>query len=279
MFPIARRVQIFQGQRFQVDPKWKDRLSDIGIAADLDWSVVAGGRLVSRSDVTRCFRIELDDGEVIYFKRYVYPLKKIMEFWMRPGKASVEAWAYGQLQQLGIPTLDVIAFGERRLMGMLVATFIVTKEMPDTQDMSDFAIDVWSRLPMEERKAVYRDISGKLVQQVRRAHDGGFFHHDLKWRNILLKKDTAGYTPVWIDSPRASRMRFREHRGVIVDLSGLARIAVSLLSKYDRMRFVCQYLGRDRRPGDASRLYRQVARHLGRRPPKPILLPEQDISE
>ena len=233
------------------------------------------GQRVSGSPHSSCFCIELDDGQVVYFKRYVYPPKRWFEFILRPGKAAVEAWAYATLKQLGIPTLEVVAFGERRVFGALVASFIVTREVPDSQDLSRFGPDVWYHLPQDERKRIYKEIAGKLVKQVQTAHQAGFFHHDLKWRNILLQKDGDSYTPVWIDAPRASRMRLLRRRGAVVDLSGLARIAISLLSKYDRMRFIWQYLGDSKKPGDAGRLYRQVARHLGRRIPTKSLLPEQ----
>ncbi|MCP4993431.1 MAG: hypothetical protein GY934_06555 [Gammaproteobacteria bacterium] len=225
------------------------------------------GQRVSGSPHSSCFRIELDDGEVVYFKRYVYPPKRWFEFLLRPGKAAVEAWAYATLQELGIPTLDVVAFGEQRFFGTLVASFIVTREVPYSQDLRRYGAEVWYHLPQEERQRTYREIAGKLVEQVRTAHAANFFHHDLKWRNILLQQEGGNLTPVWIDAPRASRMPIRRRRGAVVDLSGLARIAISLLSKYDRMRFVWNYLGSSRRPGDASRLYREVSRHLGRRMP------------
>ncbi len=258
-----------------VDPAWQHSLAKIGISDDLPWSELAVGQRVSGSPHSSCFRIELNDGEVVYFKRYIYPPKRWFEFMLRPGKAAVEAWAYATLQQLGIPTLEVVAFGEHRLFGTLVASFIVTREVPHSQDLSRYGPEVWYHLPQDERKRMYREIAGKLVEQVRKAHAANFFHHDLKWRNILLQQDDNGVTPVWIDAPRASRMRLRRHRGAVVDLSGLARIAISLLSRYDRMRFVWHYLGDSRRPGDASRLYREVARHLGRRMPSKIVLTEK----
>ena len=83
---------------------------------------------------------------------------------------------------------------------------------------------------------------------------------------------------MWIDAPRADIKRLRRKRGIMVDLSGLARMAVSMLSVYARMRFICQYLGRERKPGDAKNLFQQVARHLSRRPPKPLRLPERNNS-
>ncbi len=267
MIALNRSVQTFHGETFSADPDWRERLELIGLCQDSAWDTLCAGERVSGSPHSSCFRIELEDGEVVYFKRYVYPPKRWFEFMFRPGKAAVEAWAYSTLREIGVPSLEVVAFGERRVLGSLAASFIVTREVPDTQDLSRYGPEVWVHLPYDERMRIYKDVSGKLIDQMRLAHGAGFFHHDLKWRNILLQKCEDGFLPVWIDAPRASRMVFRQHRGAVVDLSGLARIAISLLSKYERMRFVWRYLGVARRPGDASRLYREVARHLGRRMP------------
>ncbi len=271
MIALTRSVQTIHGQKFLVDPAWQERLAQIGISEELPWSRLELGQRVSGSPHSSCFRIQLDDGEVVYFKRYVYPPRRWFEFVLRPGKAAVEAWAYATLQQLGIPTLEVVAFGEQRVFGTLAASFILTREVPNSEDLSRYGPEVWYHLPPDERRRVYREVADKLVRQVRKAHAAGFFHHDLKWRNILLQQDGAGVTPVWIDAPRASCMRLRRRRGAVVDLSGLARIAISLLSRYDRMRFIWNYLGGSRRPGDAARLYREVARHLGRRMPGKIV--------
>lgn len=272
MIDITRSVQIFHGVKFSADASWQQRLERVGLGKNLSWKKLTVGERVSGSPHSSCFRIELDDGEIVYFKRYVYPAKRWFEFMFRPGKAAVEAWAYAALKELGIPTLDVIAFGEHRILGSLAASFIVTREVPDTLDLSKYGPEIWYHLPKDEKKRIYQEVSCRLIEQMRRAHDSNFFHHDLKWRNILLQRRENGFMPVWIDAPRASHMRLRSHRGIVVDLSGLARVAISLLSKYDRMRFVCRYLGSSRMPGEASRLYRDVACHLGRRmPTKPIV--------
>ena len=110
MISITRSVQAVHGQKFLVDPVWRERLARIGISEDLPWSQLELGRQVSGSPHSSCFRVELDDGEVVYFKRYVYPSKRWFEFILRPGKAAVEAWAYATLQQLGIPTKIVLTY-------------------------------------------------------------------------------------------------------------------------------------------------------------------------
>mgnify|MGYP000494157735 CR=1 FL=1 len=70
--------------------------------------------------------------------------------------------------------------------------------------------------------------------------------------------------------------RFRRRRGVVVDLSCLARLALGYLSLYDRYRFVRGYLGPGADPVQVKRLFRQVQAHLERRPPRPLQLPASD---
>ncbi len=275
MRSFSRRLKIVHGEYFVVDEPWKNALEAAGITIGNKWIKAVGDQLVSYSPATRCFRYQLNDQRTVYFKRYVYAKNHWLEFWMRPGKAGVEVFAYQQLAQLGIPTLDPVAYGEYRRFGMLLATCVVTVEVPNAVELRKFAIDTWYLMPEPQRSDVYREIAQKLVEQLRTAHAASFFHHDLKWRNILIQKNESGYTPVWIDAPRADIKRLRRNRGIMVDLSGLARIAISVLSVYARMRFICQYLGRERKPGDARHLFRQVADHLSRRPPKPVQLPER----
>jgi tRNA A-37 threonylcarbamoyl transferase component Bud32 len=218
----------------------------------------------------------LSGAQTVYFKRYVYAKKKWHEFFLRPAKPAVELWAYSRLQSLGIPTLEVVAFAERRLFGMMVAGCIVTRGVPDTIDLGAFARTVWCHWPRERRIETARALAGALLDQARTAHRHGFFHHDLKWRNILVNAQGDPESLVWIDAPRASRMLFRERRGVVTDLSGLARIAISLFSRFELMRFVHLYLGAEGGSTEAKRLFSQVQRHLGRRMPRPVNLPFPD---
>ena len=273
MLYLTRRMQRFHGRKFLSEPDFEQQLNEMGVHADMDWANFSAGELISDSPATRCYRVVLADGSTFYYKRYVGSIRRAMRFWMRPGKAAVEVWAYRKLAALKIPSLDVVAFGEQRFLGVMRSSFLITRAVPNTQDLDQFALDDWYQMAEPMRRQVYQEISNCLLRQMRVAHKGGFFHHDLKWRNILVQKEDGHYSTVWIDAPRASTMPLRERRGVVVDFSGLARIAVSLLSVYDRMRFIYKYLGSERKPGDATQLYREIAANLGRRPPKPIVLP------
>jgi hypothetical protein len=267
---------VFQGRRLRVLAAWRERLRDLGIGEDSGWIALSRGELVSRSPSTRCYRIALGNGESVYFKRYVYPPRKLLEFWLRPSKAVVEAFGFARLRGLGIPSLDVLALGEVRRFGLLRAACVVTRGIPNSRTLEQFAREHWYWLPEPERRRVQREISQRLLQQLRRAHEAGFFHHDLKWRNILIHEGEQGFTPVWIDCPRAFQRRFGGRRGAVVDLSCLARLALGYLSLYDRYRFLRGYLGPGADPAEVKRLFRLVQARLERRPPRPLQLPPRD---
>jgi len=276
LFCARRKVHTLHGDVFDVDSGWRARLAQLGVSRDRDWAEFVGGHLVSTAPSTKCYRCDLEGGQTVYFKRYTYGTKVWHEFLLRPAKPAVELWAYSRLKELGIPTLDVVAFGERRQFGVLLAGFIVTEGIPDTMDLDEFTRTVWCHWPRARRMTAARAIARALLEQARTAHRSGFFHHDLKWRNILVNPSGDPRSLIWIDAPRASRMRFRERRGVITDLSGLARIAISLFSRFELMRFVHLYLGEEDGSTEAKRLFRQVQRHLGRRMPRPVDLPFPD---
>jgi len=270
MIETGRRLQVFHGRRYVWARGWKARLAQIGIAEDDRWIDLEPGELMSRSPATRSFRVGLPDGETVYFKRYVYTPRYWLEFWLRPGKAAVEVFGLARLSALGIEAPEVVALGEKRWLGMLLATFLVTREVRDARGLVDFAEERLMPARGTERRAVFLMVARPLVEQLRRAHAARFFHHDLKWRNILIREDAAGVVPVWIDCPRGDVKRIRWRRGVVGDLSALARVALSLCTVRERWRFLRMYCGPHATRGQIKALWGRVAAHLARRPPRAV---------
>jgi len=265
-----RQLHTLHGDVFRIDDAWRDALSSIGITEGIDWTRFEGDALVSTSLATKCYRCDVADRAPVFFKRYVYPRRFWLEFWMRPAKGAVECWAYSRLHALQIPSLEVIAFGERRRLGMLLASGIVTAGVADSMNLEAFVRDVWCHWPKQWRVRVAREIAERLLSQLRVAHAGRFFHHDLKLRNLLINSEGDPASLVWIDAPRASRMRWRARRGVVTDLSALARIAINVFSRSELMRFLHMYLAGTGSAGEAKRLFREVGQHLARRMPRPL---------
>ena len=255
------------GSQLYFEDGWEDRLKEIGLLQAARWHTLVPGTRVTGSLVVNTYRVPLSSGAVVYFKRYVYNNK--YRYFMQQSRAANEVWSYRQLADIGIPTLRPLALGEIREFGCLVATCIVTREVPDALSLDDFARQHWCKLPRAERSHVYREISTEIISQLRRAHGRRFFHFDLKWRNILVHRDADGhYRCTWIDCPRGRYMHLRPGRGQLVDLSSLARLSLSYLSRTQRLRFVYDYLGGRASRKRVRRLFMKIDRHLSRRMPR-----------
>lgn len=267
MIKAGKGLCHLNGNRLYFEDGWEDRLKEIGLLQGSRWHTLEPGPLVTGSVVVNTYRVPLSSGAAVYFKRYVYNNKN--RYFLQQSRAANEVYCYQQLADIGIPTLRPLVLGEIREFGRLIAACVVTKEVPDAPSLDNFARQQWCELPRAERSRVYREISAEVIGQLQRAHRNKFFHFDLKWRNILVHRDADGqYRCTWIDCPRGRYMRLRPGRGQVVDLSALARLSLSYLSRTQRLRFIYDYLGEQASRKQARRLFMKVDRHLSRRMPR-----------
>ena len=268
MITVGRRPCHFHGNRLYFEDGWEDKLREIGLVQGSDWRSLSPGSLINASPRVNMFRVTLSTGETVYFKRYVHRIKKSITA-LLISKSGNEVFSYQQLSRIGVPTLKPLALGEMRRGWLKPPNCIVTLGIENSVSLDEFALNQWCNMPALEKKHVYREISQKILQQVRLAHRQHFFHYDLKWRNILVQKDADGaYHCTWIDCPRGRYMRLRSSRGCMVDLSSLARLSLSYLSKTQRLRFIYDYLGEGASRKRARKLFMKIDRHLSRRPPR-----------
>lgn len=279
MIPDKRLAINFHGNCVRYADGWQEKLSAIGIDNDRPWWLLAPGDEITASPLTQCYRVTLEGGEVVYFKRYVYTILKPQFYYPMASKAAVECFGYNILSKLGIPTLEVLAVGELRRYGDIRAAFIVTRGIPETTELSSFAQQVWYPMAEPQRSEVFRKISQTLIKQLQVTQQAHFCHHDLKWRNILVQQNADDYRLIWIDCPRARNIWFRHRRSQLVELGALARLALSYLSPWQQMRFLRQFLGKRQRPHQAKQLFQQIRYYLSRRPPRPITLPAAEHTD
>lgn len=231
------------------------------------------GKSVSKSKRVNAYRVDLKDGSCIYFKTYSFH-GQLKDYFMRQSKCAVEVNSYQILDEIGIPTIKPLAFGEDRIFGMLKSCCIVTLGVDNTTQLEDWAKEIWLKLPEDDKKKAFQQIFKETAKYTRMAHEAGFFHYDLKWRNIIIKKDGDDYKTTWIDCPRGRKMPLREERGRMVDLSCLARLALSYLSKTQRLRFLYTYYGENASRYEVKKMWCLVTDHLSRRKPKPVKFDE-----
>jgi hypothetical protein len=260
---------VFHGKGLFTNPEDSEDLESIGLDASCDWNTYQSGEIITEGS-TSCYKIPLpNSNQHLFFKRYSVDGEP-WRFFLRRSKAACETINYQRLNDLGIPTLDVVACYEQRTLGRLDWACIVTREITDSHQLDQFIQKIWPSMPAPEQRRVFDSIKGQLFEQLRMAHAARFFHFDLKWRNVLIQKTPTGYRPVWIDCPRGRFQRVQWRRGIVADLSALARLAISHFSRTQQMRFIYDYLGKDANRRTAHRLFRAVQRHLGRRPPRAL---------
>ena len=268
MITVGRRPCHLHGNRLYFEDGWEDKLREIVLVQGVDWRSLSPGTLINASPRVNMFCATLSMGETVYFKRYVPPVKKSLTALLM-SKSGNEVFSYQQLSKIGVPTLKPLALGEMRRGWLKPPNCIVTLGIENSVSLDEFALKQWYNMPAPEKKRVYREISQEILQQIRLAHKHNFFHYDLKWRNILVQTDADGrYHCTWIDCPRGKYMRLRRSRGRMVDLSSLARLSLSYLSKTRRLRFIYDYLGEGASRKQARKLFMKIDGHLSRRPPR-----------
>lgn len=106
-----------------------------------------------------------------------------------------------------------------------------------------------------------------LAGAVARMHAAGFFHWDLQWRNILVRRSSGDFDIFLIDSSRGGLRRTpigRAH-GRIRDLFCLDKLARRHLSRTTRLRFLRAYLGPDAARNPTRRLIRRLLAYVDRK--------------
>ena len=162
---------------------------------------------------------------------------------------------------MGIPTAELVAYGESVTSGSYCGT-LITREVRGTRDLAAL---VDNRHSLLDDRLWRRRVIGRLSVTVQKMHASGFVHNDLKWRNILvdLTDDPAVYL---IDCPLGRKMPGPMLvRGRIKDLACLDKIARKQLSKMERLRFYLAYKGKTRLDiKDKKEIYRVLRFFEGR---------------
>ncbi|MBN1142244.1 MAG: lipopolysaccharide core heptose(I) kinase RfaP [Deltaproteobacteria bacterium] len=159
--------------------------------------------------------------------------------------AGNEWQAVTRLQELGVPTMKVAAFGCRGRNPACQHSFIITEDLGDTVSLEDFTRD-WAKTPPVPR------LKWALIHEVgrmaRAMHQGGVNHRDFYLCHFLLHKDPpcgkGRIRLALIDLHRAQVRSSVPRRWRNKDLAGLYFSALEIgLTQRDLMRFLKIYFG------------------------------------
>ncbi|WP_439860717.1 lipopolysaccharide kinase InaA family protein [Pseudomonas sp. MBLB4136] len=231
-----------------LQPEYAGRAAEFG---SLEAVFALEGERITKDPLSEVIRIERY-GVRYYVKRYWGAGKGLRRYIGRP-RVKAEWQNLKYFAKWGIPTAPIVAYGLERRLGAFVRGALVTRELPDTLDMSQLADSdhPWLR----DRHWVDR-ISRQLAAATRALHGKHFTHNDLKWRNLLVNEQAELF---FIDCPTGAfwwgpLLRYR----VIKDLACLDKVAKRTLSRSQRLRFYLQYRGHRRLSARDKRRIRQI---------------------
>ncbi len=159
--------------------------------------------------------------------------------------AANEWLAIQRLQEIGIDTMTVVAFGRRGWNPAAQQSFIITRELENTVSLEDFCFD-WNQNPpaFMMKKALIE----KVASMARQMHRAGVCHRDYYLCHFHLlsgsasQQDSENPKLFLIDLHRALIKKNLGRRWLIKDIAGLYFSSMETgLTVRDRLRFVRVY--------------------------------------
>ena len=149
-----------------------------------------------------------------------YRERRFFRYFFRPSLAAREAAGFQVVRSLGIPTAEVLAFGEKRFCGSLLSAFFVTKYEEGTESLLFLQEDQGAR-------ELLLELLKENIRYLAKLHAAGFAHGGAHPRNILWRKSEDGsLSSVWIDlaTCRKAGRGKRYWKYILTDLSDMTEV-------------------------------------------------------
>jgi tRNA A-37 threonylcarbamoyl transferase component Bud32 len=238
----------------------------------LDWlrPAQASHMLKDSHSATVCrhsLPIQPDPLPVVCKRSLARSLRRRLSLMLRESR-NLRTWRRGYaLINRDMPTARPLAVLERRRLGVLVDSIVITEALPDAHDLDAVIATELTRLASAQLRRAKDLVIDSLCDLIKRMDARGFIHKDFKASNVMIQWDTEFST-----RPKLS----------LVDLDGLvvrrravnpptpelyraiARMNVSLdhctaVTRTDRVRFLKQFLsGWGRDGADWKPLWRDI---------------------
>lgn len=204
--------------------------------SDLDKVFSCTGEKITRDLISQVIKTSVGD-KYFYVKRYTAAGKAFRRYF---GRSRIRAeWEnLIAFARLGVPTPNLVGFGQRLHFGQFKCGALITEEIVDSIDLAALAKTQPNRL---QNKQWRLSVIYQVADYTRLMHEGGYVHGNLNWRNLLvtLNGDPQIY---FIDCPAGGLKRgpalICEQ---LNDLAFLDKLGRLYLSSSDQLRFYKRY--------------------------------------
>ncbi len=159
-------------------------------------------------------------------------------------------WKLGNaLLNRQIPTARPLAVVERRRLGLLIDSLVISEYLPHTLDLDTFLTVTLREQPPAAGRELKRQVTRSLSEVIRRLHERGFAHRDLKAPNVLIQWDPSASDPARALLVDLDGLRPAQPGDPELDVQALTRLNVSVdhckrVTLTDRLRFLRTHLTR-----------------------------------
>ena len=233
-----------------LEPAYSELAEDFG---SLDAVFALQGERLTKDPLSEVIRVQRK-GVNYYVKRYTGAGKGLRRYLGKP-RVKSEWQNLKRFAKWGIPTAEVVAWGLERHGAAYARGAMITRELPNTEDLAVLAERHDPRLA---DRAWVDGVSRQLAAHTRTMHGHRFTHNDLKWRNLLIDDQSRLFL---IDCPNGDFWHgFWLKYRITKDLACLDKVAKYHLSTTQRLRFYLQYCQRARLNACDKKRIRHVVR-------------------
>lgn len=235
--------------RWQVCPEHRQQLlGDDGLRLD-EWLRAGQASVVKHGPHRTVYRVVLP-GLDFYLKYYpVADRRAWLRQLVRPSKARMEYDRSVAVASRQVPTAVPLAVGERQSDSGPCESYLITRTLPDTDNLWRFLEDTLPRLPPARRTHLRQRLAAALGELLARMHDAGIVHHDLHAGNLLLQLDAGDQPELFLIDLHAVRFHrplgWRRSRDNLILLNHWFSLRAS---RSDRLRFWRHYRRARHRP-------------------------------
>ncbi len=263
----AQLVSLDEGRLWATRPGLA-LLTAAGLTTFAQIMATSQGQRLRRLADRENWRLELpalDGPRGAYLKKHVLTRQRA---WFRPGVHPVsagmcEAENVLRLAVAGVPSMPLVACGQRRDEHGRIESFVLTEELLGFTQLDHF---LRRRFPSSiaaagaPRDRAFNQLLANVAQVAQRFHRAGFNHRDFYCCHFFIAEPAPGRFDVHlIDLQRVEQRRWWRWRWVVKDLAQLAYSAPrERVSATRRLAFIKHYLGISRLAPRDKRLIRAV---------------------
>jgi len=236
---------------FSVQQDYIEPMQQLGLCSIEDVFSFTGGKNLHKKELADWrsrVEISLPDGSRCFLKRYSRPPAPVqIKNWLagrsRKLTAHYDFLHADRLEQAGIGTPKVLAFGGKWKGLFEEKSFVITLEIPKGQSLETKLPDCFHADGPKNRSQRLAFIA-KLADFARRFHDTGLCHRDFYLCHIFLSGSEDLYL---IDLQRTFRPALFKKRWKLKDITQLYYSAPGdIVGGTDRLRFYLRYLGKEK---------------------------------